>query len=98
MRMSFDSADRRQYTAGENSMSKRMTRRSFATMTTGVVLASASDLAAADEKPPSGPTEAPFERDYPAPAFKPSWKRPQINRAMVQDFVIYAHSDLEIVE
>jgi len=40
-----------------------------------------------------GPVEAPFERDYPAPDFKPSWKRPQINRQLVQDFVIYAHMD-----
>jgi hypothetical protein len=51
---------------------------------------------AADDKPkpPSGPSEAPFERDYPPPGFKPSWKKPQINRLLVQDFVIYAHSDL----
>jgi hypothetical protein len=38
--------------------------------------------------------EAPFERDYPVPGFKPGWKKPQINRLLVQDFVIYAHSDL----
>lgn len=42
-----------------------------------------------------GPTEAPFTRDYPEPEFKPSWRTPQLNRTMVQDFVIYAHSDLE---
>src|SRR5262249_19910015 len=43
-------------------------------------------------------TEAAFQRDYPAPGFKPSWKKPQINRLLVQDFVIYAHSDLTMVE
>lgn len=47
--------------------------------------------------PPAGPVEAAFERDYDAPSFKPQWKRPQINRQLVQDFVIYAHSDLTMV-
>jgi hypothetical protein len=48
--------------------------------------------------PALGPVEAPFKRDYPAPRFKPSWKKQQLNREMVQDFVIYAHSDLEMVK
>ena len=43
------------------------------------------------------PVESAFERDYPAPGFKPSWKKPQINRLLVQDFVIYAHSELDMV-
>ena len=47
---------------------------------------------------PSGPTESPFERDYEAPGFKPSWKKSQINRTMAQDFVIFAHSDLDKVK
>ena len=47
---------------------------------------------------PKGPQEAAFERDYPVPGFKPSWKKPQLNREFVQDFVIYAHSDLEMVK
>jgi hypothetical protein len=47
---------------------------------------------------PSGPTESPFERDYEAPGFKPSWKKPQINRQLAQDFIIYAHSDLEMTK
>lgn len=52
-----------------------------------------------DTKPAAtGPTEAAFTRDYDAPKFKPSWKKPQINRQMVQDFIIYAHSDLEMVK
>jgi ankyrin repeat protein len=45
-----------------------------------------------------GPKEAPFERDYDPPGFKPSWKKEQINRTLLQDFVIYAHSDLEMVK
>ncbi len=44
------------------------------------------------------PVEAQFERDYPAPKFKPSWKNEQVNRLLVQDFVIYAHSDLKMVK
>jgi hypothetical protein len=44
------------------------------------------------------PIEAPFERDYPAPEFKPSWRKPQLNRLMLQDFIIYAHSDLEMTK
>jgi hypothetical protein len=49
-----------------------------------------------DAKPVLGPTEASFERDYDPPGFKPSWKKEQINRTMAQDFVIFAHSDLEM--
>src|SRR5262249_36577577 len=85
-------------------MSELMSRRSFTTLTTGVVLGSAAVLQAADDKPKAdppkttGPIEAPFERDYTAPSFKPSWKKPQINRLLVQDFVIFAHSDLAMVK
>jgi len=81
-------------------MSDPISRRTFATLAGGLALGSAADLAAADDtpKPPAGPTEAPFERDYPAPGFKPSWKKQQLNRLLVQDFVIYAHSDLEMTK
>ncbi len=82
-----------------------ISRRSFSTLTAGVVLGSATNLSAADDKPktdlpnaPVGPTEAAFERDYSPPGFKPSWKKPQINRLLVQDFVIYAHSELDMVK
>jgi hypothetical protein len=43
-------------------------------------------------------TEAPFERDYPKPGFNPSWRNPQINKLMVQDFVVFAHMDLAMVK
>lgn len=85
-------------------MSELISRRSFTTLTTGLVIGSLSHSAAADDTPkpavpiaPGVPVEAPFERDYPAPGFKPSWKKPQINRLLVQDFVIYAHFDLDLV-
>lgn len=45
-----------------------------------------------------GPKEKPFVRDYQAPDFKPSWKTEQLNREMVADFVIYAHSSLDMVK
>jgi hypothetical protein len=82
-------------------MSDPISRRTFAALTAG--LAMSADLSA-DEKPkeepkkPTGPTEAPFKRDYDEPKFKPSWKRQQINRLLVQDFVIYAHMDLDMVK
>jgi hypothetical protein len=89
-------------------MSDPISRRSFSSLTAGVVVGSAAsgatDLPAAEDKPKpgtppvaTGPVEAAFERDYSPPSFQPSWKKPQINRVLVQDFVIYAHSELDMV-
>jgi hypothetical protein len=82
-------------------MSDAISRRSFAAAAAGLV----AGAAAAEDKPmndpaktPAGPTEAAFERDYTPPGFKPSWKNPQINRLLVQDFVIYAHGDLPMTK
>lgn len=80
-------------------MTEPISRRSFTSLSAGLVLASTANLDAAQNagpEPAAGPREAPFERDYPAPTFKPSWKRPQLNRLLVQDFVIFAHSDLNM--
>ena len=85
-------------------MSDRVSRRSFAIASTGLLIGTASARAQDDppkkeDKPkPRQPVEAEFTRDYDAPGFKPSWKNKQINRTMAQDFVIYAHSDLAMVE
>lgn len=68
-----------------------LTRRQFAVAS--ATLGTTAMSHAAD--PPAKPTEAPFDRDYPPPGFKPSWKRPQLNRLLIQDFVIFAHSDLD---
>lgn len=38
------------------------------------------------------------ERDYPAPKFKPSMKKPRISSTLAQDFVIFAHYDLDMVK
>lgn len=54
--------------------------------------------APATAAPPSGPKEAEFTRDYEAPKFKPSWKKEQLNRQLVQDFVIFAHSEFDMVK
>jgi hypothetical protein len=80
-------------------MSEPLSRRSLCKLSAGAVVGSLAGIAGAQElaKPPS-PTEAPFSRDYPAPEFKPSWKKPQISRLMIQDFVIYAHYDLKMAQ
>ncbi len=82
-------------------MRKPVTRRVFGYVTGAALVGSASLRGLAQDEPiapKTGPTEAPFERDYEAPSFKPSWKKPQINRQLAQDFVIYAHSDLEMAK
>jgi hypothetical protein len=79
-----------------------ISRRVFTSVSAGLILGSANNAASADDKPDVAnvphPVEAAFERDYPEPGFKPSWKKPQINRLLVQDFVIYAHSELDMVK
>jgi hypothetical protein len=76
-----------------------ISRRAFATVSAGLVFGSPASLLAEDKpKPAPAPVEAPFERDYSAPDFKPSWKKQQINRLLVQDFVIFAHFDLAMVK
>jgi len=88
-----------------------ITRRLFAASTAGLLVAGNTAISAANQEPAKQdegksaevPTEkkaeeAPFDRDYDAPSFKPSWKNKQINRMMAQDFVIFAHSDLDKVK
>lgn len=58
-------------------------------------LAAPSALAQSDQ---AIPREAEFQRDYKEPEFKPKWKKAQLNRTMLQDFVIFAHSDLEMTK
>jgi hypothetical protein len=82
-------------------MDESMTRRSFNRVVAGSAFTAASGIVLAqDPVAPQAhvPVEAPFTRDYPAPGFNPSWKKPQLNRTMVQDFVIYAHSDLDMTK
>jgi hypothetical protein len=80
-------------------MSEPVSRRTFAaTFAASVVLGSEVVGAEPAPMPHKKPTEAPFERDYPAPGFNPSWKKPQMNRQLVQDFVIFAHMDVPMTK
>jgi hypothetical protein len=47
--------------------------------------------------PAQGPARE-EERDYPAPDFKPSFKKPKLGNILVQDFVIYGHFNLDMVK
>jgi hypothetical protein len=73
-------------------------RRSFALASAGLFVGTTAAIGQQADTKPGVPTEADFERDYEPPKFKPSWKNKQINRTMVQDFVILAHSDLAMIE
>lgn len=84
-------------------MADFLSRRLFTAMAAGAVVGTARGEADEPKKPEPtkvgvGPVEAPFERDYTPPAFKPSWKVPQTNRQLVQDFVLFAHMDLPMVK
>lgn len=63
-----------------------------------LIAASAAALVAPIAFAQNAAKQAEFERDYPEPGFKPSWKTPQTNRNLVADFVIYAHSDIEMTK
>jgi len=81
-------------------MPEPIDRRGFAASFAASVVLGADVWAGPEPAPPprAVPTEAPFTRDYPKPGFEPSWKNPQINRRLVQDFVIFAHMDLPMVK
>jgi hypothetical protein len=72
----------------------QMTRRGFAA---SAALLAGAGLVRADD-PKSKQDDAEPKRDYPAPKFKPKFARPQLDRIMVQDFVIFAHSELDMVK
>src|SRR5262245_25858629 len=88
-------------------MNSPIGRRAFTLAASGLVAggmaraASGQDPATQEQAPvapPTGPKEAEFTRDYEAPKFKPSWKKEQINRQLAQDFVIFAHSEFDMVK
>ena len=83
-------------------MSDSISRRGFATTCAATVVLGREALSAETPQlapmPHGVPVEAPFTRDYPKPGFNPSWKNPQINRLLVQDFVIVCHMDLAMVK
>lgn len=75
-------------------MSDTYTRRALLAVGAGVLATHVTSASPFQDSP----KEAAFSRDYPEPDFKPSWKKPQLNRTMLQDFVIYAHSDIEMTQ
>jgi hypothetical protein len=79
-------------------MPQPINRRTFATACAATVVLGREAFGAEPAPMPHGvPIEAPFSRDYPKPGFNPSWKNPQLNRTMIQDFVIFGHMDLPMV-
>jgi hypothetical protein len=83
----------------EPAMPEPIDRRTAVTAFAATVVLGADARAAEVAPPPHAKaTEAPFERDYPAPGFAPRWARPQINKLMIQDFVVFAHTDIKMVE
>jgi hypothetical protein len=80
-------------------MSDSLSRRSLVKLSASAAVTSLAGVILAQDptKPPS-PVEAAFTRDYPETEFKPRWKKPQLSRQMLSDFVIYAHSDLKMTK
>lgn len=94
-------ADSEVCSAPSEPTAQTLSRRSFGAVLGVAAFTTLSSLATAQVDPnakPRTPVEATFERDYTAPEFKPSWKKPQLNRTMLQDFVIYAHYDLDMAK
>lgn len=65
-----------------------MTRKEF--LVTGITGALAMSTASS--------VHADDERDYPAPKFVPNFRTPQLGKTLVQDFVIFAHSEIDMVK
>jgi hypothetical protein len=69
----------------------KITRRTFAASAS--LLAAGGVALADDQKKPDEP-----QRDYPAPKFQPKFAKPQLSKLLVQDFVIFAHSELDMTK
>jgi len=68
---------------------EKLTRRVFHATIFGTALAAASAGAQQADEP---------VRDYPAPTFKPTQKKPKLGSTFTQDFVIFGHYDLDMVK
>ena len=79
-------------------MNSRITRRTFGIAATGLVSTGALAACQQEEKEVPKPYEAEFTRDYEPPKFKLKWDKPQVNRELASDFIIYAHSDLKMTQ
>jgi hypothetical protein len=79
-------------------MSDDVSRRGFGMALGAVAGVTAVAGAAEQPKQSTGPAEAEYTRDYDPPKFVPGWKKPQLNRTLLHDFVIFAHDDLDMVK
>jgi hypothetical protein len=82
-------------------MGDPISRRTLGAAIVGGALTAAAVAQGQDQaqKPPEGLPQPPDDtRDYPAPNFKPTLRRPRLGHTLVQDFVIYAHGDLDMVK
>ena len=70
-------------------MESKVTRRAFHATLFGAALTAGAVTAAEADDP---------ERDYPAPTFTPTLKKPRLGSTLVQDFVIFGHYDLDMVK
>ena len=80
-------------------MGQDMNRRLFGVASAGLVTLGAGkifqDQPQEKEMKEPKPFEADFNRDYEPPKFKLKWDKPQINREMATDYILFAHSSLE---
>ena len=74
------------------------TRREFAAATVGALAVTTADAADPAKPEIRKPVEAPSPGGYDRPKFQPGWKKPQLNRELVQDFVMFGHGDLAMVK
>jgi hypothetical protein len=74
-------------------MTVPLSRRAFPAAVAGGMAAAATAAADDPKTPPAEPA-----RDYPAPKFTPTFRKTLLGKTLVQDFVIYCHSDLEMVK
>ncbi len=73
-----------------------ITRRALGLTLLGTALTAGTAIAQPPAPAQSQPPEEP--RDYPAPEFKPKFKKPKLGITLAHDFVIYAHFDLKMVK
>src|SRR5215218_2240493 len=75
-----------------------LSRREFTAAVAGALAVSTTDAADPTKPEIRKPVEAPFTGDYERPKFQPAWKKPQLNRELVQDFVMFGHGDLAMTK
>ena len=73
-----------------------ITRRALGLTLLGTALTAGAAIAQPPTPAYVQPPEEP--RDYPAPEFKPKFKKPKLGITLAHDFVIYAHFDLKMVK